>query len=1038
MAETRNRPATPDRGRPTGAPARQGTRPAPGSQAARPARTSGARESFSAKRPVGMKVLAIVAVLAIAAGFLLQYKLFPDGIGLKVGGDSAQEAVAEIHSSSTVRLNEVMTSNASALLNEEGESCDWVELRNYSSEPVNLQGWSIAKVANSQNTFTFPNHVLEAGECLLLLADSTVSSDFSNGVFHLPFKLSASGDTLMLFNRNGTAVDTINIPALKRNQVYRLMDGNWETSSEYTPGMDNTQENYQSLISVSVTSDVKINEIMASNASYAQTEQGYFDYIELYNASAEEADLTSWYLSDNRDKTLKWRFPEGTVIPAGGYLLIYASGLDQGLHTNFRLSSEGEDVVLSNADGQPVEIVNYGLLKTDQAYSRMEDGSFTTSLAPTPGMANTTQSAALMERQFAAQNTSQGIFLNEIMASTREQPYDWVELVNRSDQAVDISGWGLSDDPGSPRQWQFPEGTVVQPGQYLGVSLAGFSGTSQDGILFADFKLSAEGGYAVTLSLEDGTIADRVPMPEQYADISYGRVSGSDGFYYMTESTPLAANASSGYTGRASEAVVTVPGGIQQEAVTVEISAPEDSKVYYTLDSSAPTEDSALYTGPIEISETTVLRTRVYVDGLLPSFIDTQTYFYGISHDMRVVSLVSDPADMFDETTGMYMAGPNAEAENPHKGANYWKDWEREGHIEMFLEDGTTMLSQGCGVKLHGQYSRAESQKAFKIIARREYSGEDRFEAPIFSRRDYTEYQSFLLRGSGQDGTLSRMRDSVLSTLAENTSVMYMETELCVVYINGQYWGHYNIRERINTYSICQFEGWEGQEDDINLVKANTNVMQGSDDTYQQMLSYVKQNGIPDDTTLEAVGQVVDLQNYIEYHLLEIFVGNGDTANVKRYMNPNADGKWRYCLFDLDWAFFNDTDSIGRWLTPGGMGTNKGTDNTLFIALMKNATFRDRFLTVFGEKLAADWSTTTVTQKFTQRYNELLSEIPRHMERWPEWTQKTLNTQLSKLGAFAKERPAKIIAYTRDALDLSDADLEKYFGEAIRVIQDTA
>ena len=155
-------------------------------------------------------------------------------------------------------------------------------------------------------------------------------------------------------------------------------------------------------------------------------------------------------------------------------------------------------------------------------------------------------------------------------------------------------------------------------------------------------------------------------------------------------------------------------------------------------------------------------------------------------------------------------------------------------------------------------------------------------------------------------------------------------------------------------------------------------------------------------------------------------------------MNPNADGKWRYCLFDLDWAFFNDTDSIGRWLTPGGMGTNKGTDNTLFIALMKNATFRDRFLTVFGEKLAADWSTTTVTQKFTQRYNELLSEIPRHMERWPEWTQKTLNTQLSKLGAFAKERPAKIIAYTRDALDLSDADLEKYFGEAIRVIQDTA
>ena len=114
------------------------------------------------------------------------------------------------------------------------------------------------------------------------------------------------------------------------------------------------------------------------------------------------------------------------------------------------------------------------------------------------------------------------------------------------------------------------------------------------------------------------------------------------------------------------------------------------------------------------------------------------------------------------------------------------------------------------------------------------------------------------------------MRDSVLQTLAENTSVMYQETELCVVYINGEYWGHYNIRERINKYSICQFEGWEGQEDDIDLVKANDREMQGSNQTYADMLAYVKENGIPNDEVLARVGEVIDLQNYIEYHALEL------------------------------------------------------------------------------------------------------------------------------------------------------------------------
>ena len=986
------------------------------------------------RRPAGVVALAVVCVLALGLGVLLDDVLFPDGFVLSDQGDAP--AVAQIHASSTVQLNEVMSSNSSLLRDANGETPDWFEIRNAGSEAVNLRGWTVAKVANATSAFTFPEHILQPGECVLVFADSVLRNTPGYD-YHAPFSIKAAGDTLMLFNENGTAVDTVNIPELKKNTVYRRVDGVWEISNEYTPGMDNTHENYQSMIEATVDSPVVVSEVMASNASYAPAEDGqYYDYIELYNTASEQVDLSGWYLSDDREENAKWRIPDDTIIEPGGYLLIYASGLDEGLHTSFRLAREGEEVALSNALGQLVEVVAYDILQTDQAYSRQEDGTFTTSLAPTPGMANTTQSAALIETQFAARNST-GLVISEVAASTTQYAADWAEIHNQSAQSVDLSGYGLSDDAGKPRKWQFPQGTVIEPGEYLAIFFSGLDGTS-GGVLHTSFRLAAEGGFGLVLSTPEGEIIDRVPVTEQYTDVTYGRVEGREGFYYMDTPTPNQENAGSVYQGKAQMAQVSVEGGLKDEAVSVELSAAQGARIYYTLDSSAPDETDTLYTGePIAVSQTTVLRTRVYQDGLLPSYVDTQTYFYDIDHDMRVVSLVCEPDALFDETTGLYMRGPNASPRYPYTGANFWSEAEIEGHVEMFALDGTTMISQGCGVRLHGQYSRAEAQKAFKIIARNQYSGENRFHARIFSKRPYEQYQSFLLRGSGQDGDMTRMRDSVLQSLAENTSVMYQETELCVVYINGVYWGHYNIRERINKYSICQFEGWEGQEDDIDLIKANDREMQGSNATYENMLNYVEEHGIPDDETLERVGQVIDLQNYIEYHALEIFVGNGDTLNVKRYRNGNADGLWRYCLFDLDWAFYVDTNSIGRWLAPGGMGTNKYTDNTLFIALMANDTFRDRFLTYMGKMMATDWTTQNCMDKFNARFNQLQSEMPRHMERF-SFSSSTYSSHIRRLRNYCLERPAKLLGYFQESMSLTDEQMQHYFGDALRAIEEYA
>ena len=526
----------------------------------------------------------------------------------------------------------------------------------------------------------------------------------------------------------------------------------------------------------------------------------------------------------------------------------------------------------------------------------------------------------------------------------------------------------------------------------------------------------------------------------QYEDISYGRVDGEAGLRYFTEVTPGAANGGSAYYGRAPRPVYSVLGGMYRtgDELTVTLSVPSNCRIYYTLDCTDPTENSTPYTGPISVTGTTILRTRVYGEGYLESIMDTQSYLYDVNNGNGtafVVSLVSDPYNLTSDEAGIMVKGPNAEPKYPYgsmnKGANFWMDWEREAHVEVFNPDGSTMISQECGIKLHGQFSRAEKQKAFKVIARSKY-GANRFEAAIFSHRPYTEYQSFLLRSSSEDGYKTRFRDALLQRLAEGGCVDYQETEFGVLYIDGQYWGHYNLRERICKSNICQFEGWEGDEDDIDLIKANTNVMQGSNESMVQLLDYVTSHDMNTAEAYQVLDNAIDIQNYIEYMAVEMYTGNTDTLNVKRYRNPKRDGKWKWVLFDLDWSFSVDTNSPQRWLTPGGMGNNLRTDNKLFIACMKNETFVDRFLTYLGEKMATTYSAENIKAMVDEFYNAIAPLMPDHYARW-EFSESEHKSAIREFVRYAEKRPYRMLQFMKynKYLPLTQSQFEHYFGDVM-------
>ena len=976
----------------------------------------------------GMVIIALIAVLVVGLS------------ALAPGGDSAFSA--KVTAQSTVRISGIVAANTSALMLADGTLPDWIELENTGDSEVSLAGYALMCNDDPTDVYRIRNAAIPADGRILIYADG--GSD-SGDELHAPFKLSASGETVVLMNAAGAVIDSVHTPELHDDEAYcRDASGEWTVRAASAPGRENAVT-AAAMLNASERS-VVVTEVMSANASYCPDENGeYHDYVELTNTSDEAVSLKDWYLSDNRSDLAMWQFPDVT-LPAGGTMVVYCSGYDRRedvgrLHTNFRLGSDGTDVVLTRNDGRTAGLIEVPALETDQAYS-LVDGEWTKNHAPTPGMENTWENTVRACESIREQN-SENVLISEISASaTQMKGIDWIELYNGGSAAVDLSGYGLTDNAARPRKWQFPAGTVIQPGEYLGVMCTGLDGVS-GGQYHTNFELAAEGGYTVALSRPDGTIIDRTFLPQQYTDVTYGRVEGSSGFYYFTLPTPLAKNDGTPYLGRAEQPRYTVKGGLYTtgDVLTVEMTSAPGTSIYYTLDNTDPTEASTPYTGPITITGTTILRTRVYGTNYLPSFMDTQSYLYDVNNGngVYVVSLVSDPYNLTSQEAGIMIRGENASADYPYTGANFWQDWEREAHVEVFGGDGETVLSQGCGIKLHGQYSRAEKQQAFKVIARTQYGG-NRFHAALFSNRDYQEYQSFLLRSSGQDTDKTRMRDSVLTSLARDTSVMYQETEICVLYLDGQYWGQYNLRERINADSICQFEGWEGDEDIIDIVKANKNTMQGSNDTYARLIEWIKTVDPSTDQFYDQLDQVIDIRNYIEYMAIEIYVGNGDTLNVKRYRNANADGKWRWVLFDLDWAFYVDTNSIRRWLKPGGMGTNLYTDNSLFIACMKNPRFRDEFLTYMGEQMATTFTAENMIKLFQERFAILEPLLPDQLERWNQTTEQ-YQRELKTLINYANERPLKMLQYfsgydndDRNRI-VSEEEMNHYFGKAMEIVR---
>ena len=632
--------------------------------------------------------------------------------------------------------------------------------------------------------------------------------------------------------------------------------------------------------------------------------------------------------------------------------------------------------------------------------------------------------------------SGQDIFINEFMASndtTITDPYyhlsgDWIEIYNAGQYTVNLQNHYLTDDPSDSTKWRIENELILEPDAYLIIWADGFN---QD--YHASFKLAREGEFIGIYSPELQVI-DSLSYTTQETDISYGRYpDGGKEWFYFDHPSPGSTNGADGSTNIASPAQFSIPSGKYEASVNIAVTSGTDSvQIYYTKDGSIPDKNSILYIDHIHVRSSTTIRAIVYRDGYLPSRVITKTYLMFIETELPIMAISSDPDNFFDDQIGIYVEGTNGIPGYCSSEPRNWnQDWERPAHVDFFDEDGRHLIDQDVGVKISGGCSRLYPQKSLEIVARNKY-GDDRFRYRMFADKPVHEFKNFILRSSAQDWWRSMIRDGLLHTLVSKTMDLdYQAYRPAVVYLNGEYWGIHNIREKSNESYLYYNHGLDPENLDIVKISKYGYATAGDIEAYTQLMNFVSENDLSQADNYAHVSDLIDIDNYLNYQIYEIYIANRDWPgnNLKLYRERVDGSKWRWWLYDLDMGFggngeaWYDSNILAQATDDDGPNwPNPPWSTLLFRRLLENENFRNDFIQRFAVYLSATFKPEFVVSVIDSIRQKIASEIPRHKQRWPKSISyaSTWQKLLDIIYEFAYRRPEYMIDHLKAKFSLAD------------------
>lgn len=439
----------------------------------------------------------------------------------------------------------------------------------------------------------------------------------------------------------------------------------------------------------------------------------------------------------------------------------------------------------------------------------------------------------------------------------------------------------------------------------------------------------------------------------------------------------------SNYTNQAS--------GFYHKPFNLVLTTENNHKIHYTLDGSKPTNQSEIFLTPLLITgnesysylsfinttiadsiknfgwkepkgkqdKATIVKYAGFQDGILQTKIKTLSFFINFSlftkdqtkYNLPIISISTDKNNLYSKDKGLFIAGDNFNTNKIHSG-NYFKrgiDFEREVYFQYFNPAGELDFELNIGMRIHGGITRRNPQKSLKFYARKEY-GETKINLPFLDEEGVNRFILESMQESG--GGQALIEDIVAQEIVKKIGLEQQNFQTVIVFINGEYWGLHNIRDRMDeNYLAYKFNM---PKDSFDIIDGNPakdyEEIYGSNLDYIKLLNFVKANNLSINRNYTYIANKIDIANFIDYYAVEIFFANNDWPihNIKIWRKKK--GKWRFLLYDLDGGFTSSRrdhtlDMFSRLSNEEDCGScgNSPHATLLFRGLMKNKEFRQRF-----------------------------------------------------------------------------------------------
>ena len=807
----------------------------------------------------------------------------------------------------------------------------------------------------------------------------------------------------------------------------------------------------------SFSQNLLINEVMSSNSTAIFDEDGDTpDWIELYNAGNEAINLTGFGITDETANPFKWVFPERVMEPQS-YLLVFASDKDR--------SGEGQWETIINWGDIWRYFVPQAELPENWRLPGFDDSGWPS--GPSGFGYGDDDDATIIDQTMSV--FIRKVFsvddLPGVLEAVLHIDYDDGFVAYLNGQEIARANIGLpgvmpaySDSASNVTEplicyGGFPVAFPVDPSlllsgsNVLAIEVHNFNITSSDLTLIPFFSLLLESpppnpsgtppllklidpklhtnfkisssGETISLVNPSGILADSVQTGYLPVNVSKGRQpDGSGNWRYFSESTPELPNTTQGWPGITGTVQFSQPGGFYASGIQVSLSTDDPGDViYYTVDGSEPGDTAEVYHYPLYVFETTVIRAIAFHEGYLPARMSTATFFINTDHDIPVFSISTAPANLFDPITGIYHDN------------NIWQDWERPVHVEFYDTDDSSGFSIDAGVKIFGGWTRTLPQKSLAIYARDSY-GYSEVEYPLFPDLPFDRYESFVLRNSGNDWMNTMFRDGLMTGLVAEDGLDVQAFRPAVVYINGEYWGIHNIREKLNDRYIEMHHGID--HDSVDLLEGSGWPLNGDAVHYENMIAFIQANSMNDPANYEYIRTRMDVEEFITYEAAQIYFGNTDWPgnNIKFWRPRTPDGRWRWMLYDTDFGFGLATDYTHNTLAfatdpVGPDWPNPPWSTFLLRGLLTSNEFRVDFINRYADLMNSSFRTERVIYQISQKKAMIINEMPNQFSRWGSNMWEWLNNIQIVLN-FATERKVyaqnHVIQYF-GLTDVSDVEL---------------